>query len=207
MSTTFIDFYKNLPKGDTETGKQEVTYHPRLSGNNKVTEKELTAQVSERIGLSQAVVMSVLQGLTDQLVEQLKQGNQVNVDGIGSFALALGVKEPIYEKTPRKPEKVMVTGVNFRPAKGLLQAASQTHFARTKNPIHSTALTEEVIMERLKAYLDEHHFIQHRSFQDLMHQSRSTSYRLLKRLMENGTLVRMGTSFSPYYVAGENLLK
>jgi predicted histone-like DNA-binding protein len=195
-----IEWYKSpIPHSASGDDARSATLHPRLSGNGSLTEEDVVKTLSARNGLSTGAVAGVLAGLVDILKENLTEGRTVHVGDLGFFSPALCTTERITQNTPRKVEKINVCGVNFRAEKALVNALGRADFQRTKNPIHSTSLTDEDIEEGFKCLFAENRFITRIQVQDYFNLTTSTACRLVKRLVTEHKLVNVGSKNSPIY--------
>ncbi|MCC8187179.1 MAG: HU family DNA-binding protein [Bacteroides sp.] len=88
---------------------------------------QLAYELAERSSLSEGDVLSVLKQLPDRVIEHLKFGRTVHLEGIGTFMTSLTSEG--YE-TPEEvtAEKVRVKRVCFRADKGLTYQVKKAKF-------------------------------------------------------------------------------
>lgn len=195
-----IEWYSNpVPKDESNENSLKAVLHPRLAGNGLLDDDMVVSRLSTRNGLSAAAVTGVLQGLSDLLREELAEGRQVHVGGLGYFRPSITTTERVTQNTPRKVEKVKVNGVNFRPEKQLVDAMSEVNFQRTKNPIHSRVLDDETILEGFKMLFAENRFITRHQVQDFFHLTPSSAARLITRQVKEHKLINVSSSNAPLY--------
>lgn len=82
MSIVF-DWYEN-PNASSE---EEATLHPRIFMNGKVDTDKLCYKIHERSSLTVGDVKSALDTLAQLFGEELREGREVHLKGIGYFIL------------------------------------------------------------------------------------------------------------------------
>lgn len=88
--TAIYDFYKN-PKQKDSTEK--TRYHARVVTNQTISTDELARKIHTRCTVTTADVKAVLTSLSDVIVEELKNGNRVYIDGLGYLQITLTCPE------------------------------------------------------------------------------------------------------------------
>ena len=192
-----FDWYEN-PQTSERPG-EENTLHPRLRLNGKVSTAQLRARIQKHCTLTETDVVAVLDALSRAMGEELADGKQVHLDGIGFFRPNLVSTEPVTEKTKRKNTKVKLKGIVFRPDQALVDEVGKVKVQRTRFPFHSSKLTDEEIDALLTEYFATHDFVQRKSFQLLCGMTQSTASRHLRRLCGEGKLKNAGFPKQPVY--------
>lgn len=192
-----FDWYENPPK----TGQQgeEKTLHPRLRLNGKVSTAQLRARIQKHCTLTETDVIAVLDALSHAMGEELAEGKQVHLDGIGFFRPNLVSTEPVTWETERKRTKVKLKGIVYRPDRLLMSEVGNVKVQPTKFSFHSEKLTNEEIDALLAKYFATHDFVQRKSFQTLCGMAQTTANRHLRRLCEEGKLKNVGVPKQPVY--------
>ena len=113
-----FDWYEN-PQSSEQQG-EENALHPRLRLNGKMSTAQLRARIQKRCTLTETDVIAVLDALSHAMGEELADGKQVHLDGIGFFRPNLVSTEPVTEKTKYKNTKVKLKGIVYRPDQALL---------------------------------------------------------------------------------------
>jgi len=144
-------------------------------------------------------VVAVLDALSHALGEELAEGKQVHLDGIGFFRPNLTTTEPVTAETKRKTTKVKLKGIVYRPDRVLMDEVGKVKVMRTRFPFHSSRLADEEIDALLEEYFTTHDFIQRKSFQFLCRMVQTTANRHLHRLCEEGKLKNVGLPKQPVY--------
>lgn len=192
-----FDWYEN-PKSSEQQGEKK-TLHPRLRLNGKVNTKQLRARIQKYCTLTETDVIAVLDALSHAMGEELAEGRQVHLDGIGFFRPNLVSTEPVTEETKRKNTKVKLKGIVYRPDQLLMKEVGDVKVQRTRFSFHSDKLTNEEIDALLAEYFTTHDFVQRKSFQILCGMAQTTANRHLRRLCEEGKLKNMGLPKQPVY--------
>jgi predicted histone-like DNA-binding protein len=78
-----FDWYEN-PQSSEQQG-EENALHPRLRLNGKMSTAQLRARIQKRCTLTETDVIAVLDALSHAMGEELADGKQVHLDGIGFF--------------------------------------------------------------------------------------------------------------------------
>ena len=186
-----FDWYEN-PKSPEQQG-EENTLHPRLRLNGKVSTAQLRARIQKHCTLTETDALSRAMG------EELAEGKQVHLDGIGFFRPNLVSTGPVTEKTKRKNTKVRLKGIVYRPDQLLMDEVGKVKVQRTRFSFHSSKLTDEEIDALLTEYFTTCDFVQRKSFQLLCGMTQSTASRHLRRLCEEGKLKNVGLPKQPVY--------
>lgn len=192
-----FDWYEN-PK-NTEQQDEKTLLHPRLRMNGTVSTKQLRARIQKHCTVTETDVVAVLDALSHALGEELAEGRQVHLDGIGFFRPNLTTTEPVTAETKRKTTKVKLKGIVYRPDRALVDEVGKVKVMRTRFPFHSSRLSDEEIDALLEEYFTTHEFIQRKSFQFLCRMAQTTANRYLHRLCEEGKLKNVGFPKQPVY--------
>ena len=91
-----FDWYENPKPSDKEQG--EKTLHPRLKYNGSIGTDVLSRRIQERCSLTETDVTAVLDALSHIMGQELANGRQVHLDGIGYFYPTLTANEEIDRK-------------------------------------------------------------------------------------------------------------
>ena len=192
-----FDWYEN-PKTPEQEG-EEKTLHPRLRLNGKVSTNQLRARIQKYCTLTETDVIAVLDALSHIMGEELADGKQVHLDGIGFFRPNLVSTEPVTKETKRKSTKVKLKGIVYRPDQVLMDEVGEVKVQHTRFSFHSEKLTNEDIDALLTKYFSTHDFIQRKTFQALCSLAQSTASRHLRRLCQEGKLKNKGLPKQPVY--------
>lgn len=194
-----FDWYENPVSPDKPKKKR---YHPRIIANGQVDTEELRSKIQSRCTLNEVDVTAVLDALSQVMGEELGEGRQVHLDGIGYFYPTLTATEEISANTPRKNSKVKLKAIKFRSDKRLKQSVGFIKIKQMKLGRHSAKLSEIEIDMRLKEYFTDHQIMQRTDFQRVTSMVRSTAMIHIRRLRKEGKLQNIGIPSQPIYVPG-----
>lgn len=196
MAISF-DWYENPVSPDKP---EEKRFHPRIIANGQIDTKDLRSRIQSRCTLNEVDVTAVLDALSQVMGEELCEGRQVHLDGIGYFYPTLTATEEIAADTPRRNTKVKLKGIQFRSDQKLKNSVGHIKIKQMKRIIHSPKLSETDIDSRLKKYFTDHQIMQRSDFQDITGMVRSTAMIHIRRLRTEGKLLNIGIPSQPIYV-------
>lgn len=196
MAISF-DWYENPVSPDKP---EEKRFHPRIIANGQIDTKDLRSRIQSRCTLNEVDVTAVLDALSQVMGEELCEGRQVHLDGIGYFYPTLTATEEIAADTPRRNTKVKLKGIQFRSDQKLKNSVDHIKIKQMKRIIHSPKLSETDIDSRLRKYFTDHQIMQRSDFQDITGMVRSTAMIHIRRLRTEGKLLNIGIPSQPIYV-------
>ena len=196
MAISF-DWYENPVSPDKP---EEKRFHPRIIANGQIDTKDLRSRIQSRCTLNEVDVTAVLDALSQVMGEELCEGRQVHLDGIGYFYPTLTATEEIAADTPRRNTKVKLKGIQFRSDQKLKNSVGHIKIKQMKRIIHSPKLSETDIDSRLRKYFNDHQIMQRSDFQDITGMVRSTAMIHIRRLRTKGKLLNIGIPSQPIYV-------
>ena len=124
------DWYEN--PGTNEEAPEERGLHPRPLLNGKVTMRQLYNRVHARSSLTVGDVMNAIDCLTQICGEELRDGHEVHIEGLGYFAPTLEATQKVTRSTPNKHLKLRLKSISFRPDVRLKQAMTGVSAIRSK---------------------------------------------------------------------------
>ena len=196
MAISF-DWYENPVSPDKP---EEKRFHPRIIANGQIDTKDLRSRIQSRCTLNEVDVTAVLDALSQVMGEELCEGRQVHLDGIGYFYPTLTATEEIAADTPRRNTKVKLKGIQFRSDQKLKNSVGHIKIKQMKRIIHSPKLSETDIDSRLRKYFTDHQIMQRSDFQDITGMVRSAAMIHIRRLRTKGKLLNIGIPSQPIYV-------
>lgn len=196
MAISF-DWYENPVSPDKP---EEKRFHPRIIANGQIDTKDLRSRIQSRCTLNEVDVTAVLDALSQVMGEELCEGRQVHLDGIGYFYPTLTATEEIAADTPRRNTKVKLKGIQFRSDQKLKNSVGHIKIKQMKRIIHSPKLSETDIDSRLRKYFTDHQIMQRSDFQDITGMVRSTAMIHIRRLRTKGKLLNIGIPSQQIYV-------
>lgn len=192
-----FDWYEN-PFSPDEPEKK--TLHPRIAYNGKTDTNEIRHRIQMRCTLNEVDVAAVLDALSQVMGEELGEGRQVHLDGIGYFYPTLACTGEVTADTPRKNTKVKLKAIRFRSDQKLKNSFGYLKIKQLKDNSHSAKLSEVEIDMLLKEYFSTHQMMSRRDFQYLCGMLRSTAMIHIRRICKEGKLQNIGLANQPIYV-------
>lgn len=184
----------------TQGEEEKTRLHARIALNGKVGTDEIRNDIQYRCSLTETDVSAVLDALSHALAEQLRQGRQVHLDGIGYFHPTLKCTEEVTPDTKRKNSKVELKGIKFRADQTLRNKIGAVELKNTKHAGHSAKLTDVEIDMKLKDYFAGHRMMTRPDFQKLCGFMKSKAMAHLRRLRVEGKIRNINIPTQPMYV-------
>lgn len=195
-----FDWYENPKPSGKE--QEERTLHPRIKYNGSIGTKQLRRRIQERCSLTETDVSAVLDALSHILGQELADGKQVHLDGIGYFRPSLTCTGPVTVDTKRKITKVKLKSILFRADQTLRNEFGILKVKRLKGELDFSQPTNEEIDRRLTKYFQTHQFMRRQDFQNICGMARSTAMRHIRRLRSEEKLINEGSPMQPIYMPG-----
>ena len=192
------DWYENPGESDDS---EEKGLHPRIFLNGKVGTDKLCRMIRGRSSLSVGDVKNAFEMLAQICGEELREGREVHIEGLGYFAPILRSTQKVTRSTKNKWSKMELKTIGFRPDARLRGELVGAKASRSKYARHSESLSEVEIDMRLKEYFADHDVMLRYDFQEVCCMTRTTANRHLRRLLEEGKLRNIGKRMQPIYVA------
>ena len=192
------DWYENPGESDDS---EEKGLHPRIFLNGKVGTDKLCRMIHGRSSLSVGDVKNTFEMLAQICGEELREGREVHIEGLGYFAPILRSTQKVTRSTKNKWSKMELKTIGFRPDARLRGELVGAKASRSKYARHSESLSEVEIDMRLKEYFADHDVMLRYDFQEVCCMTRTTANRHLRRLLEEGKLRNIGKRMQPIYVA------
>ena len=193
-----FDWYENPVSPDQPKKKR---FHPRIAYNGQVDTDEMRSKIQSRCTLNEVDVTAVLDALSQVMGEELGEGRQVHLDGIGYFQIKLNSQEPITSPKLKANQIKLKANISFKADVKLKKSVSVVHVERSKLKPHSAVLSNDEIDKLLTNYFKSNPVLTRRDFQGLCGFTPTTAARQIKRLKEEEKkLKNINTYYNPIYV-------
>lgn len=189
--------YRMERNPDSGKNGNKMPLHPRLIPYETVSIKKLMKYAKSRFTYSEADIAGALQLITDLVTERLREGDNVEIEGLGFFSVSLQSRA-VMSKTELRSESVRFKNVNFRCCQQLKKALKTMPLTRMKSSGHCApgmADREELLYR----YLDENSYITVRSYRYLIGLSDYSARKDLAALVASGRLVKGGSRLFAIY--------
>lgn len=166
-------------------GEKKCYYRIETRGN--MTHKDLLRQMALR-GVSEGVAAMTIHRMTEAIVELMRQGFSVTIDGLGCFSMSLGVDkdktvEDMEGTTKRNATSIIIRDVNYRSDKKLVSALNQECKLERgyTSRINRCRLTLPQRLNAARDYLSSHQIMRIADYVRLTGLSRTTASVELRR--------------------------
>ena len=189
--------YKLRPQSALDKKSRKVYAYPIAAG--RTTGSDIAENLTASTTLTRTDVDAVLAGLREQLIDGLRRGEIIVIEGIGSFQVRLKSEQGADTGGKFRLDNLHVGGVCFRPAAAFLAAVQDVGFQLTAAPLPYSP-TDEKISLMLDELFEHNNSITTTDVMRYMNISRRRSLCLLARLTDEGRLVRLGHGTNTLYV-------
>lgn len=187
-----------MEKNPDPTGSNDETpLHPRLVPNRTISIREMMIFDKERSTYSEADIAGALKLITDLVYGELKQGNVVEIEGLGFFSVSLESRK-VMDKKELRSESVHFKNVNFRCCQEMKDRLKTMNVERLKEEKRKTFSDEEKF-RRLQWHMDRYPYITVMQYRSL---NGCTDYKARKELatfVKEGFLHEGGTRHMTIY--------
>lgn len=190
--------YRMEENPDPKGGKGKRPLHPRIVPYGTVKIRELMRYAKDRSTYSEADISGAVKLISDLVAEQLRDGYNVEVEGLGFFSVALASR-PVMDKKELRSESVHFKNVNFRCCQELKNKLKTMHLSRVPEGKRRTFSDEEKY-RRLQWYMDRNPYITVLQYRSLTGCSDYMARKELAAFVEDGTLEITGTRHISIYV-------
>ena len=191
-----FELYKT-PRPKDETDKE--TYHAHVVNFKHIDTDYLARQIQTATSLTEGDVKSVLESLSHFMVERLREGESVHLDGIGYFQIKLNSQEPITSPKLKANQIKLKANISFKADIKLKKSVSVVHLERSKVKRHSASRTNEEVDKLLTNYFSNNSILTRPDFQGLCNFTATTAARHIRRLNEEKKLQNINTYYNPIY--------
>ena len=185
-------FYKN-PHSPHQTEEEEGVLHARIVEGQVLRFEKLCEKIADRSTFNEGEVKGLMTCFKEELILALKEGNPVEIDGIGLFSNPKEIRA----------ESIHFSKVVFRACKELKKEMNSMTFERATDYRRKDAYTPEQRQERILRYLSNHREVSSSDCMGVNVCSRYLAQGDLKRLREQGRIVRLGGPKVAVYVLPE----
>jgi len=199
--TTMSVNYQLFRNPDPNKGEEQSPLHARIvpKGTRSIT--EMMEYAKSFSSLSTADVKAALQLVSELLEQSLRDGYNVELDGIGYFSASLSCR-PVMDKKEIRGESIKFKNVNFRCDKKLKHRLSSMSFFRAEEEREESFSSEER-KARILRLLERREFISCQSYMSLNNCSQYMALKELKELIGSGQVKVVGGRTTRMYRLGE----
>lgn len=174
--------------------------HARIVPSHVVRLDRITEELSGFSSFSSADIKGLLQGLADQLVTHLKNGDEVDLEGIGHFSVSLSCSKQVYSPKQIRSEDIHFKSVNFRCAKSITHRLRGMRVERKPDTSKEALYTKEQRKNNIIKALENDGTIMSSQCMGLNACSRYAALQDIKELIKEGKLMKLGRRKIAIYV-------
>ena len=193
--------WQTLPNQTNNTADKPLLY-PRMTENETVNMVSFCEKVAKYSSLTKGAVTTLICDMAEVIAKLLHEGKTIDLEDFGTFRLSIGTDANITSDIPYSKRQITVRGVNFQPHKTLIDAIGTPSFRTIPRNARITAVSQEQLQEILLEYFKTHDHITRSQFEKLCQLKRATACVRLKKLVNSGFLMKIGTNRDTKYTIG-----
>lgn len=178
----------------------EPRFFPRIKKSEVIRERELFKKASTHSVIDRATFSPAIYELMHAIAEELKKGNTVSIQDLGTFQLQIGTEQAIGASERANTQAIKVEGVRYTPSPLLIDLLKDTEFTWEPEEIATTPITDEQVMEQLSIWFSTHDSITRSQFCALLHMRRTTATKRINSLISKGIITRLGANRDTKYI-------
>lgn len=194
-------FFKN-PQAPNQKEEEEGILHARVVEGQTLRFDKLCDRIADRSTFKSGEVQGIMTLFKEELIRSLKEGDPVEIDGIGTFS-ATATCAPVHDPKEIRAESIHFSRIVFRACKELRQEMSLMRFEKASGFRKPDVYTPEQRRSRILRYLEKNPEISSSWCMGLNQCSRYIAQIDLKTLKEEGVLTRIGGPKVAVYVLSD----
>lgn len=191
-------FFKN-PQSPQQKEEDEGVLHARIVEGQTLRFEKLCELIADRSTFKVGEVQGVMTLFKEELIRSLKEGDPVEIEGVGTF-YATATCAPIHDPKEIRAESIHFSRIVFRACKELKREMSLMRFERAADYRKPNVYSPEQRRLRILRYLEKNREISSAWCMGLNQCSRYVAQADLKFLKEEGALVCLGGPRVAVYV-------
>lgn len=183
-----------------------ATYcYPLVLNQQTLTTEDMVSHIQNISTLTKIDCHAVIEAINGYIAKSLAEGNQIHIDGLGTFSTALRFSDSAKSAAQQTAGDVTVVDVNFRPERELLSRLTESMEFERKEALHSSNVQLSDVVLRLQEHFTAHHDLTSRQFETMFDLKHSRANKVLTTLYEQGKLQRHHVGHAYVYHAGPKL--
>lgn len=207
-----IDWQLMPPHNLDDTGHPDSTsspelFYPRITGSRTVSCDELFALASHGSGcvFHRGELSSALYHIVRAIVQQLQQGNAVELPDLGTLRLQIEADKDMHRDELSHTGHIRCKGVAFKPSAQLLSQLDDLHFKWLPTGSPSSHPTDEQVLAVLHHWFATHDSIKCKELSSLLHLKQTATQQRINRLLSDGILHKSGSGKNTHYLPSTSL--
>lgn len=182
-----FEFYETPAPNDKRGDKK---YHARVVSYNTAETEEIIHDIHSTCTLTPGDIKACITELSRVLVDRLRGGERVHLEGLGYFQVTLQCDSS--DTNPKtRADHVKYKTIKFQPDKKLNADMQTLKVERSDMRKHSSSTANEVVDARLEEYFTTNTIITRRKLETLCELTRTTAGRHINRLIAENKIKNM----------------
>lgn len=173
-------------------------FFPRIKSSRTVSEAQILKRASKKTVFDKGTLFAAKYNLALAIAEELRAGNAVKLNDLGTFRLQIGTKRAVSAEGRSHTDIVHIEGINFTPSPEFMEMIGNPDFSWDKEDSCSNVSNEELIA-KLTAWFENNPQITRNQFCNLFSMRRTTAMKHINALISNGFLYREGVKSTTIY--------
>lgn len=182
---------------------EKTKYIAKIVNDGDLDINEIARLTEHYTRTSRGAILLAWDSILTRVIEALKEGKRVHLDGLGYLSLA-ATSKVVDAPDEFRAESVHYKGVNFRPDKSCNRNLCITKFERT-HVKHSSTTHPDEIRTFLREFFRSNEYITCRILSQKCKLSVTSAGRKMRELVAEGMLKHPGPRNSAFYFKGKKL--
>lgn len=178
---------------------------PHIIAQQTMTTNDMVEHIQKVCTLTRIDCNAVIEAMSSYITSAIVSGNQVHINGLGTFGPALSFADPSKKSILQTPADVRLTDVNFRAEAKLLNHLRHTMKYERKEAMRSSNISIGTIVLELQKFYAVHHELTARQFESMFSLKRTRANTILNTLTRQNKLQRRAIGRTYVYTAGPTL--
>jgi len=187
MSANYELFENPNPRND---GKKQPL-HARVIPVRTVRLERICEEISNYSSFSSGDIRGILQLLSDQIVMHLKNGENLELEGIGNFSVSVTSPKEM-ERKKINASRIRFKTVKFKCCKSIRKRLHAMTFKPLPIEYRHSHYTDTKRRNNILSYLEEKKIMQSSHCMEINHCSRYMALKDLEELIKEGKIVKLG---------------
>lgn len=195
-----IEWLPKPPNRNDEEGTPQM--FPRIVNSEVVDEDALAKIISTYDTYTRGQVKGILTNFGETVAKLLVEGKTIQLPYLGTFRLTVGTAGIVAPSTPYSARSIEVRGVNFQPAKELMNSISNPRFRTVARNAATIVPSASDLVAPLSKFFESHGSITNSEFAALFKQKCTTAHDRLDELQEMGVIRTVESNRETRYEKG-----
>ena len=183
---------------------EKTQFYARFISHKVIELDEIADKIDHECSLTPADVKGCMTALAKNLVDGIKSGCTVHLNGLGYFTPEIKGEIHLDKSGNETLKDAMIQNIKFYPEKDLLMAFGEAEFKKVSWETKAAKpLSDDEIQQAVDELLAAQSSFSASEFIQKTGMSSSSAYKVLKSLEKAGTIQNTGTLYAKRYERGE----